>query len=292
MQVQRFEEYLAEEQRLDGPAAQVQRAVNITLDRLPGSRRVRDLLHGTWLGHALHPAMTDIPIGAWTATLTLDLADLVTRSPYWARGADGTLVVGLLGAVGAAVTGLNDWSQTGGRARRVGMIHGLLNGTGTALYAGSLVARRRGRRGRSVLFSSVGYLCVLVSAQLGGALVFHLGTAVNRNAWRKESPEQFTTVTSEAELGDGRSMRVMVDGADILLVCRGSEVYALGQTCPYDGAPLADGRVDGNTIACAGDGSQFWLADGSVVHGPATIPLPRYEVRVRQGRVELRQIAA
>src|SRR5262245_66674735 len=39
-----------------------------------GGRRVRDFLHGTWLGHPLHPALTDVPLGAWTTALMLDAA--------------------------------------------------------------------------------------------------------------------------------------------------------------------------------------------------------------------------
>src|SRR6266699_3390430 len=91
------------------------------------SRRIKDILNGTWLGHALHPVFTDIPIGAWSATMLLDLAWFNDDSEGIARGADITMTLGIVGATAAAVTGVTDWSDLEGTDRRVGLMHGLLN---------------------------------------------------------------------------------------------------------------------------------------------------------------------
>src|SRR5881227_3925559 len=103
---------------------------------------VKNFLHGTWLGHPLHPVLTDVPIGAWTTALVFDALD--TRGRRWSRrsalqrGADGAVVVGIVGAVGAALAGLTDWQHTGGTARRTGFAHATLNTLALGLYVGSL----------------------------------------------------------------------------------------------------------------------------------------------------------
>src|SRR3989442_15672432 len=69
------------------------------------NRRIKDILNGTWLGHALHPVFTDIPIGAWSATMLLDLAWFNDDSEGIARGADITMTLGIVGATAAAAYG-------------------------------------------------------------------------------------------------------------------------------------------------------------------------------------------
>ena len=86
-------------------------------------RQAKDALHGVWLGHPLHPVFTDVPIGAWTTALALDAA--ANGDPAMRRAATFAMGVGLAGAVGAAVTGLTDWSETQGQSRRTGLVHGL-----------------------------------------------------------------------------------------------------------------------------------------------------------------------
>ncbi|MCI0633269.1 MAG: hypothetical protein L0206_05040, partial [Actinobacteria bacterium] len=88
-------------------------------------RRIRDVLHGTWLGHPLHPVLTDVPLGAWTVAATLDLFGR-DRAGRREHAADAAIGVGLAGAVGAAVTGLTDWQHTADDDRRVGLVHGML----------------------------------------------------------------------------------------------------------------------------------------------------------------------
>ena len=103
----------------------------------PG-RSVKNFLNGTWLGHPLHPALTDVPLGAWTAAVVLDALD----NP----AADTAVCIGLVGATCAAVTGLTDWQDIDGSPRRIGLIHGLLNLTGLALFTASYAQRKNGHR--------------------------------------------------------------------------------------------------------------------------------------------------
>ena len=74
-----------------------------SLSASPSMKKFKDGLHGTWLGHPLHPVLTDVPIGSWTSTMLLDCVWLTSDHPQMARAADITLIFGLLGAGGAAV---------------------------------------------------------------------------------------------------------------------------------------------------------------------------------------------
>ncbi|GAA4436864.1 DUF2231 domain-containing protein [Pontibacter saemangeumensis] len=109
---------------------------------------IKNALHGTWLGHPLHPALTDVPVGAWTTAAVLDGLELLGEEKY-KPGADAAISVGLVGAVGAAVTGLTDWTGTTKERRKIGLMHGMLNAGATVLYITSLFLRRRkATRGR------------------------------------------------------------------------------------------------------------------------------------------------
>lgn len=241
---------------------------------------VRNVLDGVWLGNPLHPALTDIPLGAWTAAVALDAIG--------SEAADSALAVGIGGAVAAAVTGLNDWSHLKDDARRLGLVHALLNTMGLSLQVGSLVLRRNGHRGLGRVLSGVGYLGTLFSAHLGGELSFGLGVRVNRTAFERPR-DRFAPVLDADELEGGKLCHVELEGEDVLLaLSEEGEVCALADTCSHLGGPLHKGKREGDTVICPWHGSRFDLCSGEVEGGPAVYPQPRYETRVRAGKVEIR----
>jgi nitrite reductase/ring-hydroxylating ferredoxin subunit/uncharacterized membrane protein len=260
---------------LDPISEPVQEAVNAV------PQPVRDVLDGVWFGNPLHPALTDVPIGAWTTALALDLVG--------SDAADGALAVGILGAVPAALTGLNDWSHLKGDSRRLGTVHALLNSMALALNVASFVARRDGHRGLGRVLSGVAYAGAAFSAHLGGHLSFGLGVRVNRTAF--ESPrDRYAPVCDESELNGGKLVGVELEG-ESAVVSRSEEtggVCAIAATCSHMGGPLADGDREGDTVICPWHGSRFDLCSGEVEGGPAVYPQPRYEARVRAGKVEIR----
>lgn len=140
----------------------------------------RSFLRGEWLGHPLHPVLTDLPIGAWSAAMIFDLASL-TGSRDFKRAAQASVAVGIVGAVGAAITGMADWSETEGKSQRVGVMHAALNSVGLGFQIASL-SRRRSGRSSGRLLSAVGYTIASASAYLGGKLVYRLGTRVEGRA--------------------------------------------------------------------------------------------------------------
>lgn len=149
-------------------------------------QKIKNFLHGTWLGHPLHPIITDVPVGAWTAAFVLDTLELSGHKKYKA-GADAAIGIGLVGAAGAAVSGLTDWSGTTKKKRAIGLMHGLLNLSATALYATSYYMRKeKGSRTTAIALAMVGYGIVSAAAYLGGDLVYVEGVGVNFNETANE----------------------------------------------------------------------------------------------------------
>jgi nitrite reductase/ring-hydroxylating ferredoxin subunit/uncharacterized membrane protein len=250
---------------------------------------LKTLAHGTWLGHPLHPVLTDIPIGAWTLAVLFDIIYLFRGTHGWISAADLTIFVGLLGALGSAITGYTDWNDTFGRERRVGIAHGLLNTTAIVVYLVSLIIRvGGGSRGLAIVLALIGYGIVLTAAFLGGDLVFGIGTGVNHHAWQ-EVPTKFTRVMLEGQLTDNTLVRAMAGDTPILLYKKGDSVCAISETCSHAGGPLSEGEVDGSIVQCPWHGSRFDICSGLVKGGPATISQVRYETRIQNGQIEVRR---
>jgi nitrite reductase/ring-hydroxylating ferredoxin subunit/uncharacterized membrane protein len=263
-------------------------ALQTAMHALP--KPVRNVLDGVWLGVPVHPALTDVPLGSWTAAAALDALDAASSGERFADAADAALAVGVLGAVPAAATGLNDWSWLRGDAKRIGTIHAILNSTGLALNVASLVLRRRGARGAGRALSAVAYGGALCSAHLGGILSFGLGVRVNRTAF--ESPQrEWVAVLAEGELEGLEMKRVEVDGEPALVTRSTSgSVCALAARCSHLGGPLEEGERSGDVVTCPWHGSQFDVCSGDVLAGPAVFPQPVYESRIADGRIELRPL--
>lgn len=157
----------------------VQSRVTAAVDAL-GGEPLRNFMYGQWMHTPLHAALTDVPIGSWTATVACDAIAALTGSSTLNTAADAANMVGLAAASITAITGLNDWSGIDKPApRRIGLIHGLLNITATGLFLTSCFARRRQDRGTARALAVLGYVIVVVSSHLGGSLVYEHGIGVD-----------------------------------------------------------------------------------------------------------------
>ncbi len=251
---------------------------------------LHNLLDGTWLGTPLHPALTDVPIGAWTAAFALDAVSAVTGSSGARAAADGALAVGIAGAAPAAVTGASDWRDLTGESRRIATLHGLLNSAGLTLNIASLACRRQNKRGKGRALSALALAIAGTAAHLGGELSFGLGVRVNQT-FDGAQPTEFTTVSVEGpvQLGLDEMRRVMVDGTAVLLARpQSGQLCAIANTCSHLGGPLNEGTRQGDVVTCPWHGSRFDLCSGRVLEGPAVFAQPRYEVRERDGEVQMR----
>jgi nitrite reductase/ring-hydroxylating ferredoxin subunit/uncharacterized membrane protein len=280
---------IAQQDWLDRAADAVQPAVKDTFKSGgEAGQEIKDFLHGTWLGHPLHPVITDVPIGAWTTAAVLDGLELLGQEKY-APGADAAIAVGLAGAVGAAITGITDWSETHGKSRKIGLMHGILNGGATLLYATSFVLRRReNSRGTAIGLAMLGYGVAGAAAYLGGHLVFGEQIGVDHTA-AQEYPKDFIAVLPDDELAENTMRCVKAGEVPVLLARKNGEVFAVAHICSHLGGPLSEGELlDDCSVRCPWHGSRFSLRDGGVLEGPATAPQPKFDVRINGGQIEVR----
>jgi nitrite reductase/ring-hydroxylating ferredoxin subunit/uncharacterized membrane protein len=285
---------LSLEKPLVPPHAPSDEAVQKLIDKFlygggrSSAQKIRNFLNGTWLGEPLHVVLTDVPIGAWTVGISFDALDVIRARREFSLAADISIALGLIAATGAAVTGIADWSDVDPPARRTGFIHGILNLSATALFATSLVLRKKKSRMAGRTCAALGYALITYAAHLGGEMVYKDRVGVDRTAGQA-FPEEFTAILPESELADDKPTRALHDSVAILLVRRGKRVFALAETCSHFSGPLAEGKLVGNSIVCPYHNSQFAMEDGRVLNGPAVHPQPCLEVRVRNGLIEVRR---
>lgn len=270
---------------LDDVAKRAQPPVQRFLRERPA---LHNLLDGKWLGVPLHPALTDVPVGAWTSAFTLDVVGAVTGSQTADKAADGALAVGVAAALPAAATGTADWRDLIGEERRIATIHALLNVAGLALNVSSLAQRARGNRSAGRALSAAAFAISGTAAHLGGELSFGLGVRVN-HTFAAAQPGDFVPVAEEAGL-HGRDLKtVTVDGTSVLIArSQSGELCAIANTCSHLGGPLGEGTREGDVITCPWHGSRFDLRSGAVIEGPAVFAQPSYAVRTSDGKIELR----
>ncbi len=280
---------------LDRPSYRLEHLLGIAFNSLGGSRdRVANALNGVWLGHPVHPPLASLTSGAIGTTVGLDALSLLPgrRQPEVvdaSRFATRALGLGILANLGSAITGVADWQHTHEEDRRIGLVHGALNGIATGLYIKSWVDRRRGRHTRGIVTSALGYGITATASYLGGALVFASGIGIDQSGKRVRAAD-WTPVLSVDALTNGKPQRVDVDGVGVVLCRTGNngDVAAFGEFCPHLAAPMSDGWVDRGRLVCPWHGSRFDVCSGAVVRGPSAAPLPRYQTRIVDGMIELR----
>jgi len=270
-----------------GPLDPVVKAVRSIVNGALKPQQVRDALHGVWLGHPLHPVLTDVPIGAWSAAAILDIV------PGTGPASATLIATGCAAAIPTAVTGWADWSQLHPPQQRVGLVHAAANILALSLYSSSLLARVRGRSltGKAMGFAGLG--ATMLGGYLGGHLVFRQATGANHTADTIDLfPGGWQPLGRLDDLPDGRPTKRTIEGVDLLVVRRGQHVDVLSNRCSHLSGPLSDGSFTvekgQGCIVCPWHGSTFRLADGAVVHGPTTSPQTLFETRIESGEVQVR----
>lgn len=274
---------------IDKPAEVVQKSVGKVFEA-GGSplQEFKDFLHGVWLGHPLHPVLTDIPIGAWTVAVALDLLDSVQGKEDLSPGADAAVAVGLAGAAGAAVTGLTDWHVMQGdpEPKRMGFSHMVFNVAATALFTSSLVMRKTKKRTAGRVLGLLGYAAATAGAYLGGKLVYDEAMGVDHA--ERDLPTGWITVANAKELKEGAMLKVRAGEVDVLLTKQKGKILAIGNKCSHYGGPLNEGELGEGCVTCPWHASTFSLEDGAVIHGPATFPQPTFATRVEGGEIQVK----
>jgi nitrite reductase/ring-hydroxylating ferredoxin subunit/uncharacterized membrane protein len=255
----------------------------------PG-RLLQSFLNGTWLGHSLHAVVVDVVIGAATAALLLDVLRILFGVEGLEDAATWIVLLAGLAALSAIVTGLTDFKDTSpdSSSRDVAGLHGLINIVATLGLAVSFFQRLGGGHDAAFWVLLVAYLVLGVGGYIGGHIVFKYGYMVNYNAFaRGKRAKEFTPVIPVADLPEATPTKVAFGATSLMLVRRGDVVHALKETCSHAGGPLSEGELKGDTITCPWHFSTFRIADGGVVHGPASSRQIHYAARVNDGQVEI-----
>ena len=279
---------LSRDPRLDAIADVLQPIVQRAVNATGGSNSfVSDLLHGRFLGHALHPLVTDIPIGAWSMTAAFDaLAAFGVRDLE--AGADAALIIGIAGAAAAGITGYAEWSDTDGEPRRLGAAHAVLNSSALLSYIVSFALRRGGQRPAGVAIGMLGYALVGAAAYLGGELAFGLAIGVKHTAEAVKPEADFRRVCAADDIADGQTRPAFAGDDAVLLTRSAGDVSCVSGICTHRGAPLRDGNIVDGCVRCPWHGSLFALHDGTVKAGPATFDLQRFEARMEDSEIAVR----
>lgn len=269
---------------LDAVAKPAGRAVRENLPRGP----VKDALSGTWLGHALHPMLTDVVIGSFTSASLLDLL-----APGDGTASERLIGLGLIAYLPTAAAGANDWADAepvSDAVRRTGLLHAGANAVGAMLYAASRRARRRGARRTGVALGFAGMGVMAAGGYLGGHLTLNKGIGPDQTVF-DPGPTDWRPAADISGLVDRRPLRVVVDDTPVLLVRDGDQIFAIHDRCSHRGCSLSEGTLEGEEIICGCHGSRFDRRTGALRHGPATAAQPAFQVRVEDGRVEVRRLA-
>lgn len=266
---------------LDRPAGLARDAVSKVLT----NPTVKDALHGVWLGHPLHPALAQLTLGSFTSASLLDGLGAGRRE------SSALITAGLLGTLPTVAAGWADYADAHEEQQRVGVVHAATNGAAVALFVTALVQRSRGGDGR--LASILGGAVAGVGAWLGGHLAYRRALGPNQGEPVPHTgPGDWQPLGLLVDLPDRSAVRRLAGAVEVLVVRRGDEVSVLSDRCPHLSAPLHEGELDCSgpsaQITCPWHGSVFRIDDGSVVHGPATAPVPGFETRVTGGVVETR----
>jgi nitrite reductase/ring-hydroxylating ferredoxin subunit/uncharacterized membrane protein len=251
-----------------------------------GPQGLKDLLYGTWVGHPLHPFMTDVTLGSLTTSMVLDALGEED-------GADLALKFGVLTSGVTALSGAAQWYDANNveEPRRLGALHASLNSAALGLYIVSWMLRENDRRAAGIATAWTGHALSHASGYIGGHLTYILGIGVDRTVTLKKLTKWSDTGLTENDLIPGELRRIEVKKTPVMLLRQDDSLLAASPVCPHLQGPLDKGKLEGNCVECPWHHSVFDLTNGNAIHGPATAPLPIFETRVVEGRIEVRSRA-
>lgn len=248
-----------------------------------GPQPVKDLLYGTWVGHPLHPFLTDVTLGAMTTSMALDALGEE-------NGADMALKLGVLSSGATALSGAAQWydATNNEEPRRLGALHAEMNSIALGFYIASWMLRSRDKRTAGIATAWIGHGLAHASGYIGGHLTYNLGIGVDRSITIDPVGEWTDTGIDASDLSHGEVKRVEVGDVPVMVLKDHTAIYAASPVCTHLEGPLDEGPVDGSCVECPWHGSVFDLTNGKPIHGPATAALPVYETRIVSGRIEVR----
>jgi len=226
-------------------------------------------------------------VGAWSIGAFFDLLSLFNKSRQLEMMADVLTQIGNYAALPTLLSGLTDFSTIPEPVAKLAFAHAVANNIGFVLQVASTRARNRGDRERALSLSGLAFVFLTTGAYLGGHLAYAKKVGVNQIEEATE-PQDWTPAINATKLREREPRRIEVAGQPVLLYRDGNRIQAIGAVCPHAEGPLEQGKFFNGCIECPWHHSVFSLADGRVVHGPSTYPVPHYETRIRNSMVEIR----
>jgi nitrite reductase/ring-hydroxylating ferredoxin subunit len=278
---------------LDKPAAAVRAVVTKVLKK----QTLKDVLHGVWLGHPLHPGLAAVTAGSF---ISATLLDSVGKPVGGGRAPSSFLIAaGLAMTPPTVAAGWADWSESHEDQQRVGLVHASANIVSVGLYAAALVRRFRGTGSGRLLSIAAGGASG-AGALLGGHMGYRQALGANHaEEVAHIGPADWQPLGPLAEVPAGTPVRRVAGEVPVFVLrehdaAGADDICVLSDRCPHLSAPLHEGdlvRTDGEVhIVCPWHGSEFRVSDGCVVHGPATAPVPRFESRVVGDELQARVV--
>ena len=252
---------------------------------------VKNLLHGTWLGHPVHPVLVHVPVGTWVSAGLLDLI------PPLRPAATALIGTGVAAALPASLSGAADWSEQDVGVRRLGALHAVLNGAALGLYAGSLVARKRDRGALGLVLSYAGLGVATGSAAIGGHMSYAQSSgASHATTAARALTQDWMDLGPLDDLPEGRPALRTGKGVSVAVplavVRRGARVDVFIGACSHLSGALYEGSVEdvhgSACLVCPRHGSAYDLDSGAARRGPAANGQEKLEVRMEAGRVMAR----
>ena len=282
MSVMGFLDRMSDSDALDKAIEPVRRVVQGVLK----PQALKDLLHGTWLGHPLHPVLAQVPVGSWLSAGVLDAL------PPLRPAATVLIGAGVTAAVPTALAGAADWAEQEVGVRRLGAVHASANSLALGLYIGSLVARGKGRGGLGRVLAYSGLGLAAGSSAIGGHMAYAQSSGASHAAASARAlPHDWMDLGPLDDFPEGRvALRTGGEpGIALAAVRRGSRVDVFMGRCAHLAGPLYEGsvkQVGGSTcLVCPWHGSAFDLDNGEPRQGPSSTPQEKLEVRMDAGRV-------
>jgi nitrite reductase/ring-hydroxylating ferredoxin subunit/uncharacterized membrane protein len=243
---------------------------------------IRDLLNGRWLGHPLHAALTDVPIGLLVGVVILDVLG-------YPGAADIALVATIFFMLLAAISGLADYSDTSGTTLTRATLHATIMVVTLLILVVSALLRAGSPTDRTlpIALSIIGFLLISAGAFVGGDVAYLFGNMVSRHAFRGAGTKWVALdtgqVTDLAALPEATPTKMRAGINDLVVVRFGETVHALHSVCAHAGGPLNEGTLVDGCIQCPWHGSRFDLRDGAARRGPTVYDQPSYEIRAADG---------
>ncbi len=270
---------------------------------------LKDFLQGKPLGHPLHPLLVHFPVGLLVISLLFDLSIFLGPGNTAIRGAFYTMLAGFVMGVLAAIPGLFDWAdiRPDHVAKKPATTHMWLNLALLAIVAINIATRIPALEDSttpvaSLILSLAGAGIISISGYLGGKIVYDDGIAVGRHRRHASSPPatlkltekngakpgQYVEIFTEDKLGEGETIRLELLGNIMTLARVNGEFCAFQEFCSHRFGPLSEGSFEGNQVRCPWHNSCFDVHTGKVTKGPAKLDIKTYEVRVNEGKIEVR----